>query len=201
MTRGWRLDAADPARLFDPVGRRKYLCAPEARLFLAAARQADPRTRTFALLLAYTGCRISEGLALTPASLDRSGGQIVIRTLKRRRLCYRVVPIPSALMDELTLLASGCRDDQRLWSCCRQTAWRRIKRLMKNSQIAGPQATAKGLRHRFGVLAAEHVPLALAQRWMGHAKPQTTAIYQQVVGEEERRLAQRLWDASERPDL
>jgi len=187
-------NAGGVTELFDLHGRRKYLCEPEGRRFLAAARRADPEMRAFALLLAYAGCRISEALAVRPQHLDTAAGLVVFRTLKRRRLCYRVVPIPTALMDDLVRLAAGCGEDQRLWSCCRQTAWRRIKRLMRDAQIVGPQATPKGLRHRFGILAAEHVPLSLAQRWMGHAKPQTTSIYQQVVGEEERRLALRMWE-------
>ena len=178
-------------QLFDLNGRRKYLSEPESERFLAAAQRVEPSTRALAELLAYSGCRISEALELTGQRLDPGAGVVVFRTLKRRRLCYRAVPIPDALMANLLGLAS--EPDRKLWLCCRQTAWRRIKRLMREAAIEGTQASPKGLRHRFGVLAAERVPLTLAQRWMGHAKPETTAIYQQVTGVEERRLAERLW--------
>ncbi len=67
---------------------------------------------------------------------------------------------------------------------------------MAAAGIKGPQATAKGLRHGFAVacvLVEPPVPLNVIQRWMGYTHICTTAIYLQVVGEEERRLAARLW--------
>jgi len=49
-------------QLYDPGGRHKYLTAQERRAFLAAAEHAPREVRTFCLVLAYTGCRIAEGL-------------------------------------------------------------------------------------------------------------------------------------------
>ena len=51
--------------------------------------------------------------------------------------------------------------------------------------------------HRLhGVVAAsERVPMGLLQQWLGHAKLETTVIYQQVMGEEERLIAKRMWQA------
>jgi integrase/recombinase XerD len=44
-------------------------------------------------------------------------------------------------------------------------------------------ASPKGLRHGFGICAAEHnVPVNLIARWIGHASPATTAIYLDAVG-------------------
>jgi site-specific recombinase XerD len=37
------------------------------------------------------------------------------------------------------------------------------------------------------------VPLNLAQRWLGHARISTTAIYAAACGPEERALAVRFW--------
>jgi site-specific recombinase XerD len=37
------------------------------------------------------------------------------------------------------------------------------------------------------------VPLNLVQRWLGLARMETTAIYAQAIGEEERQIAVRLW--------
>lgn len=52
----------------------------------------------------------------------------------------------------------------------------------------------KGLRHGFGVAnAEENVPMATTQKWLGHARLETTAIYQQAVGREEHAFARRLW--------
>ena len=52
----------------------------------------------------------------------------------------------------------------------------------------------KGLRHDFGTCTAgHHVPTNLIQRWMGYASPNTTAIYLDAVGLEERTFASRMW--------
>ena len=59
---------------------------------------------------------------------------------------------------------------------------------------AGPHATPKGLRHSFGLHAIRSgVPLNLVQRWLGHARIETTAIYASAIGDEERNLARRAW--------
>jgi integrase/recombinase XerD len=39
------------------------------------------------------------------------------------------------------------------------------------------------------------VSLNLVQRWLGHASMNTTAIYLQAIGNEEREIAARMWDA------
>lgn len=60
----------------------------------------------------------------------------------------------------------------------------------------GPHATAKGLRHGFGMHAIRSgVPINLVQRWLGHARMETTAIYLQAMGREEREIAARMWSA------
>lgn len=180
--------------LFDGSGRRKYVSSAEWRRFQVAAAEAEPKTRTLCRTLAYTGCRISEALALTPASIDSETGRVVLRTLKRRKLVYRAVPVPSSLIGELKTLCGGKSSSDRLWSWCRQTAWRRIKGVMAKAGIRGPQATPKGLRHSFGIAnAEENIPPGLTQRWMGHARLETTVLYQHAVGREERAFAKRLW--------
>lgn len=185
---------SDETSLFDSQGQRKYLCGAESRRFLRAAAQADPLTRIFCRLLHYTGCRLSEALELTPRRIDTEGGRVVFRTLKRRKRVFRAVPVPPGLMRDLAMMADPHEQDAPLWSWCRQTAWRHVKRVMAEAGIEGPQAMPRGLRHQFGVLAAERgVPMAVTQRWMGHAALKTTAIYQQATGHEERRLAGRMW--------
>lgn len=182
------------ASLFDRSGQRKYLCASESHRFLVAARRMDAESRAFCHLLALTGCRISEALALTPERIDVEAGRIVFRTLKRRKTSYRPVPVPPDLLVELRRLGRSKRADQRIWNWCRQTAWRRIRWAMNEAGIAGAQAMPKGLRHAFGIANAEHaVPISLTARWMGHARLDTTAIYQDAVGREESAFARRLW--------
>lgn len=178
--------------LFDIRGQRKYLTDAEGRRFEDAARRRDRQTAAFCLLLSYAGCRISEALELVRARIDPDRGCVILRTLKRRRLTYRAVPLPDFLLSELLAIDPG--SNGRLFPWCRQTGWRRIKTVLDEAGVAGPHAVPKGLRHRFGIRAAEaNIPTAVTQRWMGHANAKSTAIYQQVVGVEERRLAARMW--------
>ncbi len=181
-------------QLFDNHGARKYVCGGEWRRFLDAAAHMAAPSRTFCDLLAYTGCRISEALALTPQRLDPETGCVIFLTLKRRARVFRAVPIPPELMVALRKLARGAAPDARLWSWSRQTGWRRVKTAMAAAGITGAQATAKGLRHGFGIAnAEENIPAGITRRWMGHARLETTAIYQHAVGQEERAFAKRIW--------
>lgn len=56
--------------LYDAKGHRKYLTPAEREAFLKAADEAEREVRTFCHTLAYTGCRISEALALTADRVD-----------------------------------------------------------------------------------------------------------------------------------
>jgi site-specific recombinase XerD len=50
------------------------------------------------------------------------------------------------------------------------------------------------LRHGFGVDTLQaSVPLNMVQKWMGHARISTTAIYADASGEEETAFAARFW--------
>lgn len=181
--------------LYGDDGRRKYLNAAERTRFIRAARnQRRADIGALCLVLTYTGCRISEALALTKASVQLEEGVIAIRSLKKReKASFRQVPVPSALLREL--VGWSRRDDERLWHLSRTRAWQIIKSVMSEAKvIPGPHATPKGLRHAFGLHAIEAgVPLHLVQRWLGHAALSTTAIYLDVVGHEERQMARRMW--------
>jgi len=180
--------------LFDSQGRRKYLSFDEVLRFLRAADRRTIAVKLFCLTIAYTGCRISEALELTPRRLDVGVGCIVLRTLKRRRVVFRAVPIPPALMRELVLYSLVMGRDDRLWPWCRQTGWKRVKEVMEAAEVSGEHACPKGLRHGYGIaLAQRDVMLPQIKRWMGHARLQTTEIYLQAVGEQEREFADRLW--------
>ncbi|RAI26283.1 integrase [Rhodobium orientis] len=190
-------------QLYRPDGGRKYLNAEERQRFLDAAHSMDGRTRSLCQTLLYTGCRISEALALTPASIQASIGVVSIRSLKKRdRFVVREVPVPTSLIAELedTHHIALIQQDRslatttRLWPWSRTTAWGRVKHAMSEAGIAGPHASPKGLRHSFGVHAVQSgVPLNLVQRWLGHANMTTTAIYADVVGNEEIAIAERMW--------
>ena len=183
--------------LYTAAGQRKYLTADERQRYLAVASQAvRAEVRSLCLTLAYTGCRISEALAMTGASIEPAAGFIAIRCLKKRKgiLVVREVPVPAELLDALTQI-HDLADHGRLWQLSRSRAWQLVKAVMREAGIDdGPQATPKGLRHAFGLHAIRSgVPLNLVQRWLGHASMATTAVYLQAMGAEEREIAARMW--------
>lgn len=144
-------------RLYDLQGQRKYLTPVERTEFLQAAKGAPEEVRAFCWTLAYTGCRISEALALTAARVDLGDGVLVIEGLKKRRKgVYRAVPVPPPFLDALDLahdLTAARRQPDggagiRLWQWSRATAWRRVCDVMEAAGIAGLHATPKGLRRR-----------------------------------------------------
>ena len=68
--------------------------------------------------------------------------------------------------------------------------------------IVGRPACPRGLRHGFGVGTLQaSVPLNMVQKWMGHARMSTTAIYADASGDEEAALAARFWDDGEYREL
>jgi integrase len=182
----------DSGQVHDEAGRRKYLSSEERSRFLARADCLAPDMRALCHVLAFTGCRVSEALALTIHHIDTDRMTLTLKTLKRRRVVFRAVPVPQAVIDMLLPLTRG--DDGRFFPVHRVTAWRVIKAAMSRAGVTGPMSSPKGLRHGFGMKAAGHnVPVSIIQRWMGHASATTTAIYLDAVGVEERRFARRLW--------
>jgi len=192
-------------QLFDPQGQRLYLNQAERQAFLRAAANAPRQNRTFCLVLAYTGCRISEALALTPKRIDLTGRAIIFETLKkRRRGVLRGVPVPAEVLDTLDMV-HGLQEAQnaksegavelRLWSWSRKTAYRHVLAVMETARIGdGPRKCPKGLRHGYGVHAiSSGVPLNLLSKWMGHASLEVTAIYAYALGEEQHSIAARMW--------
>jgi len=184
--------------LYDRQGHRKYLTEAERRAFAEAAERQVSEVRTFCLVLKNTGCRISEALELTPDHIDAEAGVIVFRSLKKRRdEVYRAVPVSRHLLDLLQDIhvLDQMAPDAPIWPWHRMTAHRRVKEVMDEAGIDGLHATAKGLRHGFAVAALERgIPLNMLQKWLGHARLTTTAIYGDAVGAEERKMAEKLWE-------
>lgn len=179
-------------------GIRKYVSARERAAFLTVADRYTLMKRLFLRVLAETGCRISEGLALTGQNIDLNEGLIYIETLKQRRKgIYRAVPIsPDLGRLFLTAREAGYYSENArpLWQLSRMTGWRHVHAAMTEAGIAGVQASPKGLRHGFAMAAlTAGVPINLVQRWLGHARIETTSIYANAVGPEERAMAARMW--------
>jgi integrase len=185
--------------LYGRDGHRKYLTPAEReRFILASLACVRCEVGTLGLFLAYTGCRLSEALAITAGSIDRDECFVAILSLKKRRTdIIREVPLPVPLIERLALLhdLEHLPPGQSLWPWSRGQAWFLIKRVMQIAAIgAGPHATPKGLRHAFAIHGLRSgVPIHLLQRWLGHASLATTAIYAQAIGAEERAFAQLMW--------
>ena len=182
--------------IYDGAGQRKYLTGKERDSFLAASTRQDIGVQSFCWMLATTGCRISEGLALTAKSIDFEARHVVIECLKKRgKKVFRTVPLSPKMLDLLRkLIAVTPSAWDRLWPWSRMTGYRRVREVMHAARINGPHATPKGLRHAFGVSATQsNIPLNIIQRWLGHADIKTTAIYANAVGPEERAFASRTW--------
>ncbi len=65
---------------------------------------------------------------------------------------------------------------------------------MRDAKVNDQLTTPKAARHAFGVDAIQNcVALNIVQRWMGHARIKTTAIYTEIIGREEHTLARRTW--------
>jgi integrase len=190
-------------QLYDQNGHRKYLTPAERQNFIRASESTLCQIRTFCATLVHTGCRISEALALTADRVDIDDGVLVIESLKKRRKgVFRAIPVPPAFLDTLDLVhdvkAARSAEDRgksvHLWAWSRPTAWRHVCAVMESAGIAGLHATPKGLRHGFGIKAAvSQVPLNMTQKWLGHARIATTAIYADAIGPEEKQIAERMW--------
>lgn len=180
-------------RLYSNDYERLYLNRSERERFLRQTIKASSEIRFLGLILLYTGCRLSEALNIQAVDIQWSEGIVAIKSLKKRNTKHiREVPVPFAFLDGLQKPHHGSK--QKLVDMSRTTAWRGIKAVMHKTGITGTHATPKGLRHSFGVHCAfSNIPMPLCQRWMGHADMRTTAIYYQIVGKEEREMAERLW--------
>ncbi|EFO28700.1 integrase family protein [Roseibium sp. TrichSKD4] len=175
--------------LLTSTGMRKYLTNSERQRFLVACDDLPDDERLLCHCLLWTGARLSEVLALEPEHISGEEGTLTIRSLKKRgQVSYRRVPVPQTLLTDL-LQASA-----PIFGWGRTRGWMTIKTVMEAADISGPQACPRGLRHSFAVHAiSSGVPLHLVQRWLGHQRLETTAIYSQAFGHEERQIASRMW--------
>lgn len=189
--------------LYTGAGERKYVNRAERQRVIEVMQRLERERALFFLLLAWTGGRVSEVLAVGANSFQLDRNIVALRTLKRRRPHVREVPIAPGLMaaiDRQFGLSDLQRNPEtantRLWNFGRVTAWRVVKCAMLEAGIVGRPACPRGLRHGFGVGTLQaSVPLNMVQKWMGHARISTTAIYADACGDEEAAFAARFWDS------
>ena len=186
-------------RLYSIDGERLYINGSERLRFYKVAIEAETGKSLLALTVYYTGCRLQEALNLTASDIQAEEGIVAIRSLKKRNQHHvRELPIPKELAQAIVDYGQG---KERIWPIGRTTAWRWFKDLMREANIDGKKACAKGLRHSFAIACVmNNIPPFTIQKWMGHASIKTTAIYATVVGPEERLLISRTWhEANQMP--
>lgn len=177
-------------------GQRKYLNQAERLRFLECTKSRSLQIKLFCQLLYYTGARIAEIHNLRVGNIDFSNKTVVIETLKKRKSgIYREIPLPNFLLDTLKLHVANLhgKDQSCLWEFSLRTASRHIKTIMLEADIIGVRGCARGLRHGFAVHAVNKAPVTMVKKWLGHSNLETTAIYLDVVGAEEREIAEKIW--------
>jgi integrase/recombinase XerD len=188
--------------LYDSRGRRKYLTPAERADCIRVALRVGGKTGAFCAVIAFCGPRISEALALTPERLDDGNCAISFETLKRRqRGIIRAVPVPIELLNFLDdtlgyrkLQSDPVHASARLWPWCRTTGWKRVREVMTLAKLPVFLRTPKALRHAFGIIATDQwITLGIINKWLGHAKLETTEIYSTPIGQQERALAKLTW--------
>jgi len=190
--------------IYDQKGKRLYLDKKEVEEFLVCARKQNTDYQTFAEILVYTGCRISEALNLTAENIKINENEITFNSLKKRKdSVYRDVPVPPSFMATLKVAHQLVKKQKSkklsnalIWTWTRQHANTIIKSIMKEAGIVeGKHRTPKGLRHAYGVNAIKNdIPLNMLRKWMGHADMKTTAIYANAIGKEEAEIASKMWN-------
>ncbi len=186
--------------LYNTKGQRKYTTKSEREKILQVAKRFDRDTECLALVITYTGCRVSEAVELCIRHIDFEEGAIIFESLKKRgKLHFRSVPVPNSVLDTLHHvygLRQAKNRDVRIFNFTRRTAHRKIKAIMNALNIEGPQACPRGLRHGFGVYATAECKIALdtVQNALGHASITTTTIYTKALGKEKRQIFERMWE-------
>ena len=206
------VETVQEMRLFSGEGERLYLTADERARFLVAAIEESRENRVLCSVMHFTGCRPSEALALTPASILLTEKNIVFRTSKKRKFDnqgrmklpqYRSIPVPDKVIDDIDLVfdlrrlaRTNQKQDNPLWTISRATTWRMVKGVMSIACIKGKKSTSKGLRHGFGIamLSGEKaLPLNILRDLMGHSDTKITEIYTTAIGAEKRNMVMSAW--------
>ena len=190
-------------RLINAHGERLYLTKDERDRFCEASLYAKRSVKSLCQVMHFTGCRASEALSICAKHIDLDNRNITIRTLKKRRVEYRLIPVPDALVNDLDNIY-GLRERTKpkelkelLFGCSRKTGYNWVTGVMKEAGIReGAHRTPKGLRHGFAIaalLCEPPVDLYTLSTLMGHSSIETTAAYCKVLGFEKREIVSRMW--------
>lgn len=184
--------------LKDDLGRLKYLTTDECVAAMAEAELLKPRQRMFFYTLYHTGGRIAEVLALRYGDVDLKDGCVSLVTLKRRnkaKVIRRRVPVPPTYLQMMDLVFEFSRGKpgKLLWPNTKRTAQYWIEGIFKRAGL--DHHSTHSIRHTFAKRAVmKDIPPTLLKEWMGHSSIDTTSIYTQIGGDEEKELSKRMWE-------
>lgn len=173
--------------LYSPEGQRRYLTVPERDKLLDAAYDSPPNHRTLCLVLAHTGCQLTEALNLTAAHIDLPAGAIFLGT---KNVNWRGIPVPCEHLHTIDVIHGIKRAQQgpikarsaKLWPIDRTGASRWINQIFKQAKLTGLAASMRGLRYGFAVQCVhDGVPLDTLQTWMGYTTKDMTNIFSCVL--------------------
>jgi integrase len=177
-----------------PRGGHKPKVVPDRSQVLAMIETApDARMRAFVAVLAYSGLRIGEALALSWS--DWNGSTIAVRNGKGGR--SRAIPVPGSLAVELKRwrkaqaqerMASVWWDDDHDWILSTEvgTRWdphNARKRFRPITEATCPGATPHSLRHATATILLEQgVPMRVVSDLLGHSSTRITEdVYSHVT--------------------
>jgi integrase/recombinase XerC len=171
----------------------RYLKVDELRQLLDAAQRHTVvalafRNYAMIALLAYTGIRKSELLALKLDDVDLDGARMVVRGKGSK---WRALPLPdearTAVADWLELRDAGCGHDylfttsrgNRIHPSRMQRIWRSI---LERSGVRRGGVTMHTLRHSMATLLLQSgaCDVVQLQQLLGHSRLDTTAVYLHV---------------------
>ncbi len=184
------------------TGERLYLTPEERERFLASTRLEETNVKYFCQMLYYSGAQLSEVIGISHEHFDFGKGGVVVETLQQRRKgIFRFIDLPEDFLEVLNDIyqIKRCQADEKkkrecLWPFTARTGENYIKKVMEAAAIRGKWANARGLRHSFGVAAADkEIPPHQIQQWLGHRYPDRAGIYAKVIENERRTLAEKLW--------
>lgn len=174
------------ARLVD-AQLPKYLTKGEIGRLLAACRR--PRDRLLLRAMWETGVRVSELLALTPASIDFVAEALQVATLKRRAH-VRAVPLRGALLGDLArhIAGGGIAAEARLFPITRQRVFQIVRRAAADAGLPLDRAHPHTIRHSFAIACVlARVPVLVLAEWLGHASLEATLVYTKILCADSRR--------------
>lgn len=176
------------ALAFKATGATRSVRKDEVNRARAAAIAAgDEQGRALIDVLWYTGCRLSEALALTVRDVNFQAGYIAIPTLKSRKKAIprRGVPVPQEFLLPLALYTRDLKlgEEDRLFKWGRTQAWTHIKEHLRTAEVPEDRAFPHAFRHGHAINAIlSGVHLNVIKETLGHSSILITQQYVRATG-------------------